>query len=107
LPKVRKCDRVGRSSFQICPSHSDRHFHSAGVVDSWNRYAVQVPLDRAAIESIDVWRRTKHYPSGFDPARFRQLCYFLLEVKSSPRRERAAAAEWADVPAKCATLHRN
>jgi len=83
LPKVRKCDRVGRSSFQICPSYSDRHFHSAGIVDSWDRYAVQVPLDRAAIESIDVWRRTKHYPSGFDPARSWQLGYFLLGVKSS------------------------
>jgi hypothetical protein len=51
---------------------------SAKLEESWDRDAVQISLDRAAIECVRVRRRAEHYPLGIDPPRSRQTGNFVF-----------------------------
>jgi hypothetical protein len=52
--------------------------HSSELKESRNRDAVKIPLGGAAIERINVGRRTWYDPRQVDPTRSRQASYFLL-----------------------------
>jgi hypothetical protein len=39
--------------------------------ESWDRDAVQIPLDRASAERVDIRRRSWHCHPGIDPSRSR------------------------------------
>jgi hypothetical protein len=52
--------------------------HSSELMESRNRDAVKIPLGGAAIEGINVGRRSGHGPRQVDPMRSRQASYFLL-----------------------------
>ncbi len=57
--------------------------HGSRIQDSWNRDAVQVPLDRTAIKRIDTNRRAGHYPLGIDFPRSRSWAISSFGMKSS------------------------
>jgi hypothetical protein len=52
--------------------------HSSELMESRNRDAVKIPLGGAAIEGINVGRRSGHGPRQVDPMRSRQASYFFL-----------------------------
>ena len=74
---------------------------SASLEDLRNRDAVQVPLDRAATERVNVGRRTEHNLRGLYAARSRQVGQFSSSgMKSSRGNSRSgslAPRQWDDV----------
>jgi len=55
-----------------------RFRHSSELTESRNRDAVKIPLGGAAIERVNVGRRTRYRPSQVDLTHSRQASYFFL-----------------------------
>jgi hypothetical protein len=75
--------------------------HSNEIKESRDRDAVKIPLSGAAIERVNVWRRTGYRTCQVDLTCSRQASYFFLGAKSScwDPREHLARRQRDDVSA--------
>jgi hypothetical protein len=78
-----------------------RFKHSNEIKESRDRDAVKIPLSGAAIERVNVWRRTGYRPCQVDLTCSRQASYFFLGAKSCcwDPREHLARRQRDDVSA--------